>query len=57
VVGKANLVTQTDGRGHFVIDSVPIGDQAIEASFIGRSSVIKVSIAGGKTTVGHITLA
>jgi hypothetical protein len=56
VVGKPNLVTQTDARGHFVIDSVPIGDQAIEASVGGRSSVIKVSIVGGKTTPGHITL-
>jgi len=56
VVGKPNLVTQTDGRGHFVLDGVPSGDQAVEASFIGRSSVIKVSIVGGKTTVGHITL-
>jgi hypothetical protein len=57
VVGKPNLVTRTDVRGHFVIDGVPIGDQAIEASAAGRSSVIKVSIVGGKTAVGHITLS
>jgi hypothetical protein len=57
VVGKPNLITQTDARGHFVLDGVPVGDQAVEASVIGRSSVIKVSIVGGKTTVGHITLA
>lgn len=56
VVGKPNLVTQTDARGHFVIDGVAIGDQAIEALVAGRSSVIKVSIVGGKTAVGHITL-
>jgi hypothetical protein len=56
VVGKPNLVTQTDARGHFVIDGVAVGDQAIEASVAGRSSVIKVSIVGGKTAVGHITL-
>jgi len=56
VVGKPNLITQTDARGHFVLDGVPVGDQAVEASVGGRSSVIKVSIVGGKTTVGHITL-
>jgi hypothetical protein len=56
VVGKPNLVTQTDAHGHFVIDGVPIGDQAIEALADGRSSVIKVSIVGGKTAVGHVIL-
>jgi hypothetical protein len=56
VVGKPNLLTQTDVRGHFIIDSIPIGDQAIEASADGRSSVIKVTVAKGKTAVGHISL-
>jgi hypothetical protein len=56
VVGKPNLITQTDARGHFVLDGVPIGDQALEAAVNGRSSVIKVSIVAGRTAVGHITL-
>lgn len=56
VVGKPNLVTQTDARGHFAVDEIPIGDQVIEASAAARSSMIKVNIVAGKTTVCHVAL-
>lgn len=56
VVGQPNLTTETDARGDFVLDGIPVGEQVIEATDANRSVLAKLTIGAGKTSVCHIEL-
>jgi hypothetical protein len=56
VVGNSSLKAVTDDKGHFVIEGIPVGECAVEASDAPRSVMAKVIVEGGKTSVIHLTL-
>ena len=55
VVGKLNLTAQSDAYGHFVIQSVPVAEQVVEASHQqSGKKLAKVTVDTGKTSACHI---
>ncbi len=54
-IGPSGLTTQMDNKGHFVIQDIPVGQHAIEATDTqGVTKIAKVEIRAGKVDICHI---
>ncbi len=56
VVGQPTLKCQADGNGAYVINSVPVGERAIEASDPAGAKLTRVAVEAGKATTCQIDL-
>ncbi len=56
VIGQPALKAESDDHGLFVINSVPVGEQVIDAAMNNQNAKVKVIIESGRTSVCHIEL-